>query len=488
MVETDLSKLSPSLIWQIFEDITKIPRCSKKEEKIRAWVKEWAENKGLFFKEDEAGNILLRQKASPGFETHPTLVLQGHLDMVCQKAKDLQFNFDTDPINAFIDESGEFVTAEGTTLGADNGIGVSMCLASLIDPEIKHGPLEALLTVDEETGLTGAFSLKPGFFTGKFLLNLDSDDLGVITVSSAGGGDTEITLDCQTEDINDLQGFELTIKGLTGGHSGTDIHLGRLNAIKALGDGLSKIKDKNLHIKTIDGGKAHNAIPLDASSQFFVSSGKREAVHQLLTDWKETTKKEVSEKEPGILIELNTIPSEKTVFSHQTTIAILDLILQLPHGPAAYSKEIPDLVETSTNLATIKSEANHVKINLSTRSAKNTELAKARNKIKDIAEKLGASVAQENAYPGWYSDLNSPFLNLVKQKYEKVLGKEVQLKAIHAGLECGLFTDLDSELQIVAMGPDIKDGHSTKERVYIESVVLIWNTVKAVIESLEALQ
>ncbi|MFX1534603.1 MAG: beta-Ala-His dipeptidase [Promethearchaeota archaeon] len=487
MMKTDLSRLSPSLVWQIFEAITKIPRCSKKEEKIRAWIKKWAENNNIFFKEDEAGNILLRQEASPGFETRPTLVLQGHMDMVCQKAKDFQFNFDTDPINAFVDESGEFVTAESTTLGADNGIGVSMCLASLINPELKHGPLEVLLTVDEETGLTGAFNLKPGFFTGKYLLNLDSEDLGVITVSSAGGGDTEITLDCQTEDITDLQGFELTIKGLNGGHSGTDIHLGRLNAIKALGDGFSKINDSNVQIKAIVGGKAHNAIPLDASSKFFVPSDKKEVVHQILTDWKENITKEVSEKEPGIIIELSTIPSEKTVFSRQSTATILDLILQLPHGPAAYSKEIPDLVETSTNLATIKSESSHVKINLSTRSAKNKELTKARNEIKDIAEKLGASVAQENSYPGWSSDLNAPFLNLVKQKYEKVLGKEIQLKAIHAGLECGLFTALDPELQIVAMGPDIKDGHSTKERVYIESVALIWDIVKDVIESLEEL-
>ncbi|MFX0060926.1 MAG: beta-Ala-His dipeptidase [Candidatus Hermodarchaeota archaeon] len=484
MVKTDLSRLSPSLVWQIFEDIIKIPRCSKKEEKIRAWVKKWAKNNDVLFKEDESGNILLRQEGSLSFEERPTLILQGHMDMVCQKAKDFQFDFDTDPINAFVDESGEFVTAESTTLGADNGIGVSMCLASLIDPEIKHGPLEVLLTVDEETGLTGAFSLKPGFFTGKYLLNLDSEDLGVITVSSAGGGDTEITLDCQTEDITDLQGFELTIKGLTGGHSGTDIHLGRLNAIKTLGDGLSKIKDNNLQLNAIVGGKAHNAIPLDASSKFFVRSDRKEAVHQILTHWKENIEKEVSEKEPGIIIELNPIPNEKRVFSQQTTAAILDLILQLPHGPAAYSKEIPDLVETSTNLATIKSEANQVKITLSTRSAKNDELAKARNKIKDIAEKLGASVVQENAYPGWYSDLNAPFLNLVKQKYEKVLGKEVQLKAIHAGLECGLFTALDPELQIVAMGPDIKDGHSTKERVYIESVALIWKIVKEIIESL----
>ncbi|MFX1517708.1 MAG: beta-Ala-His dipeptidase [Promethearchaeota archaeon] len=476
-----LGKLKPQIVWNIFEDISQIPRESKKEQKIREWVKKWANNHQISWMEDNVGNLLLSAEASEECEKFPGVILQGHLDMVAQKNPDSSHDFDNDPIPIKIDE--DFVTAEGTTLGADNGIGIAIALAAIIDPSLKHGPIDVLLTVDEETGLTGAFGLDKSFLKYKFLLNLDSEEEGKITVSSAGGGDTKFTIPFTRGSKSSLIGFTLTIGGLTGGHSGVDIHKNRFNAIKVLVEGLVNIRQKveDFYICSINGGSAHNAIPRNASCEFLVDN--TEGVREIFDDWKRQIKS-YKKNEPKINVNLQETPLDTYISS---TNAVITLLYEIPHGPLAFSNEIVDLVETSNNLALIKTTLDSIEIVASTRSSFNEELHHVRSELKDLGDRVGAEVIQEPSYPGWHPELDSPFLNLTKQAYEREYGEEVKLKAVHGGLETGLFKGIDPELQLVSIGPEIKDAHSPQERVYIESVDLIWRTVKAVLSNLNRL-
>ena len=472
--------LRPKIIWDLFEDITQIPRESKKEEKIRSWIKSWAVNHNLPYREDKIGNILLSTDASNGCEHYRGVILQAHLDMVCQKDPGSAHDFDNDPIPVKIVD--DYVTAEGTTLGADNGIGIAVCLATLIDPHLKHGPIEVLLTVDEETGLTGAFALESNFFSHNLLLNLDSEDEGEITISSAGGGGTKIVLPINREKKTSLTGFKLTVGGLTGGHSGIDIHKSRLNAIKVLVEGLINIRQKvdvNFHICSINSDGAHNSIPRDAHCEFLVDN--TEAVKQIFKEWIkqiETYRK----YESKIKVDLQEMSIDTCMTSSN---AIITLLYEIPHGPLSYSKNISDLVETSNNLATVRTTPTTVEIVVSNRSSNDEELNRVRSELKELGERVDAEVYQGPAYPGWQPELDSQFLGLVKQEYEREYGKEVKLKAIHAGLETGLFKGINPRIQLVSIGPEMKDVHSPQERVYIKSVDLLWRVVKAVLTKLD---
>jgi len=481
MVENILAHLEPKLVWSIFEAITQIPRPSKKEEKIRQWIKTWAKEHNIpVKKEDEVGNILLAAEARPGCEGYATIVLQAHMDMVCQKNPEVEIDFENDPLKIAID--GDKVHALGTTLGADNGIGLAYCLAALIDPDIKRGPLEVLLTVDEETGLTGAFNIKKGFFTGKYLLNVDSEEVGKITISSAGGGGTEIIFPISSKERGDTA-LSLKISGLQGGHSGVDIDKPRLNAIK-LGVTALKELEGEIFLATITGGSAHNAIPRDFSCEVVFAHEKEKEITKQLTKWQKEVLNIAKKTEPGIKIEI-TKSEVKKALSKETTAAILSTLQEIKHGPIAFSKEIPGLVQTSSNLAVVRTSEQEVKIHVSTRSSVTDELEKVRNEIKTIGEKYHAKVQIDKAYPGWKPQPDAAFVRIVKKAYEEVLEKPVALEAIHAGLECGLFAALDSELQIASIGPNIANAHSPDEFVEIGSVKIIWEVIKKVFLKME---
>ncbi|MFW9903741.1 MAG: beta-Ala-His dipeptidase [Candidatus Thorarchaeota archaeon] len=477
-----LKGLEPQIVWELFEEISKIPRASKKEEKIREWVKNLADKQQISWQEDSVGNILLSVKASKGYEDYPGIILQGHLDMVAQKDPESTHDFDKDPIPIKIEN--DYVTAEGTTLGADNGIGVAIALAAIKDPNVLHGPINVLLTVDEETGLTGAFQLDKRFLNYKLLLNLDSEDQGKITVSSAGGGDTKFKILIGREGKASLTGFTLTVGGLMGGHSGVDIHRPRFNAIKILTEGLINIRQKvnEFHICSINGGSAHNTIPRDAYCEFLVDNPK--GVQEIFIEWNRQIKS-YEKNEPKLNVNLQKTTLNTFISSTNT---IITLLYEIPHGALSYSKEIPNLVETSNNLALIKTTPYSIEIITSTRSSYDKELNRIRNELKDLGERVGAEVIQGPSYPGWQPELESPFLSLVRQEYTREYGMDVELKAVHGGLETGLFKGIDPELQIVSIGAKIKDAHSPQERVYIESVDVIWRTVKAVLSNINQIK
>ncbi len=478
-----LTELKPYHVWRLFEKISSIPRQSKKEDLIRVWVKEWGKKNEIKIEEDQVGNLLLHQNATKGFESFPGVILQAHMDMVAQKTPDSNHDFNKDPIQVIINEN--FVRAEKTTLGADNGIGMAMILAVLIDPTVKHGPVDILLTVDEETGLSGAFALKSSFFQFKNLINLDSEDEGEITTGSAGGGDTKVTFSCNLFPANDLLGYQVSVNGLKGGHSGIDIHLPRLNAIKICIDIVEQLQNqgKDVFIENIQGGSAHNAIPRDCTINFGLRSEKdsKKAIVEIIRE-KIIQYRKI---DPKIVINLDET-NIKTYIKESKNI--IELLSTIEHGPLTYSKSIPDLVETSNNLAVVKSNGDFVEISVSSRSSINSELNHVRSRIKRLSEKLGGSIELGKAYPGWNPDLNSSLLKLVQREYSREYQKEVKLKAIHAGLECGLFKGIVPDLEIVSFGPEIKGSHSPDERVNIRSVELIWNVLCSVLEKFNEIE
>lgn len=484
MSDRTLDDLEPNLVWQMFKEITKVPRPSKKEGKIRKWVKNWASKNNIKVKEDKTGNLLLSKDAAPGCKKFPTLILQAHLDMVCQKQSHIEIDFENDPINAFVE--GDTVRAVGTTLGADNGIGMAIGLAALISPDLKHGPLEVLLTVDEETGLTGAFALEAGFFGGKYLLNIDSEEVGKITISSAGGGGTDFVYKSKLENKSNHKSIKLTISGLKGGHSGVDINLPRLNAIKLGIDALIMHQD-SLLLNSLNAGSVHNAIPRDFECIILVPEKERKNILRNLKQWRKNTLDIARTSEPEITIDISDV-TETLAFKSETTKDVLNLLLDINHGPLTYSKEIVGLVQTSSNLAVVETTEKEISIHVSTRSSVNKELEEVRAKLKEIGMNHGAKVTQDEAYPGWEPNPGSPFLKLVKRIYEEVSDSTIELEAIHGGLECGLFVSLDPELQVTSIGVNIHNAHSPDEYVEIESVGIIWDVVVKIIENMNQLK
>ncbi len=483
MSELTLDQLEPKQVWQIFKEITQVPRPSKKEEKIRKWVKNWAVKNNLKVKEDKTGNLLLSKAASTDCKDYPTLILQAHLDMVCEKHPEVVIDFEKDPINIIVEEN--IVRADGTTLGADNGIGMAIGLAALASSELKHGPLEVLLTVDEETGLTGALALEAGFFSGKFLLNIDSEEVGKITISSAGGGGTDFVFKSKFQLQPDYKGIKLVITGLKGGHSGVDINLPRLNAIKLGIDALLEHQDIIL-LNSMKAGSAHNAIPRDFECTILVPGKNRKNILKKMKLWRSNAIEIAKDSEPNLKIDITQV-DEKQAFDSDITKNLLNLLLEINHGPLTYSKEIVGLVQTSNNLAVVETTDKLINIHVSTRSSMNEELIDIRAKLAEIGTKFNAKVSQDKAYPGWKPNPNSPFLKLVKSIYEEVINDTVELEALHAGLECGLFVPLDPKLQVTSIGANIFNAHSPDEYLEIGSVDIIWNIVVKVIENMKQL-
>jgi len=478
--------LTPPLVWQLFQAISRVPRCSKKEQKICAWIKAWAKQRNIPCKSDRTGNLLLRRAASPGREGVPVLVLQAHLDMVCVRSEGVRFDFDAEPIPIRVD--GAHVRAEGTTLGADNGIGVAYCLAALIDPRVQNGPLEVLLTVDEEEGGTGALGLKADFFSGRYLLNLDSEETGIITIGTAGLEITDFKFPFRLKKASGCRALALIIRGLAGGHSGMDIHLPRVNAIKLVSAALNKLGEQlPVRLGRFDGGEAANSIPAKAECLVLVPAEVEDRALAVLEQWRRETLSRARDSEPGLEISIQP-DSGKKAFSIEETDTIRRLLTEIPHGARAFSKDIEGLVESSNNLARVRSRKNSFEITVSYRSSVESSLDELGAEMKSRGERHGAQTKQHSRAPGWTAEPDSPFSRMVQKHYGEVLERPVELKAFHAGLECGIFTGIAPDLRMASIGPDIYSVHTPQERVNIPSVALVWTVLLRIIAAMGELE
>ena len=467
--------LKPAAVFHYFEEICQVPRPSKKEEKIVAYLKEFGKKHNLETKVDEVGNVLIKKPASRGMENCKTVVLQSHVDMVCEKNNNVSHDFLTDPIETIID--GEWMKANGTTLGADNGIGVSTERAILADDTLEHGPIECLFTIDEETGLTGAFALKEGFMNGDILLNLDSEDEGELFIGCAGGIDSVAEFNYYEADVPDGYFFcKIEVKGLKGGHSGGDIHLGRANANKILNRFLTLAFNKyDLYLCEIDGGNLRNAIPREAHAIIAIPEANK---HDLRTDLNVFTAEvqaEYAVTDPDMELILSSEPARAKAIDADTTQRLLQTLYAVPHGVYAMSQDIPGLVETSTNLASIKMKpGNIIRIETSQRSSTASSKQDIANMVRTVFEMGGAVVTFGDGYPGWKPNTHSEILEIATASYKRLFGVDAQVKAIHAGLECGLFLDKYPGLDMISFGPTLQGVHSPDERMLIPTVEKFW--------------
>jgi len=467
---SDINDLKPKLLWKHFDEIRKIPHCSKHEEKIREYIINFSKNQKLKYKKDKTGNVVIYKPASPEFKNKPTVILQGHMDMVCEKNSEVKHDFSKDPIKIKINK--DILTADGTTLGADNGIGVATSLAILEDKTLNLGPIEALFTIDEETGLTGAFALENDMLTGKKMLNLDSEDFGVITVGCAGGGDTQVKLEIKK--INKPENFEnqlIKIFGLRGGHSGVDIHEQRGNAIKILARVIWNISNKyQIFLSDIKGGDKHNAIPRESNAIITINKKDKEKIIKELKTHEKNILEEIKPIDPNMKISIEDNNKINKCLDEKSTKTIINLLHGLPHGVDKMSYDIKELVETSTNLATISIKDNIATMGLSTRSSINSALQDLRDRIHAISTLSGAKVTEEEPYPGWKPNLDSDLLKLSKKIFKDMYKKEPIVEAIHAGLECGIIGEKFPGMDMISVGPTIKYPHSPEEQIHINTV------------------
>ena len=475
-----LIDLKPEIVWKYFYEVTQIPRPSKKEGKIIRYLNSFAAEHGLDIRTDAAGNVLICKPATPGYEHRPTVILQSHLDMVCEKHGYIVHDFDNDPILPIVD--GEWVRANGTTLGADNGIGVAAELAILASDNLQHGALECLFTVDEETGLTGASALRQGFMTGNILLNLDSEDEGELFIGCAGGKNTTGTLRFTPSLTSDRTYFRIGVSGLRGGHSGCDIHKGLGNAIKILVRFLHLLNDEwragrmsRFVLATLEGGKLHNAIPRESSAVIGLQESERETVRILLNHFAVETEEELRHVDPSLRLTMETVDPPAFTLSDDSAACVINMLTACPHGVIAMSHEMEGLVETSTNLAAVKTTDDHrVVILTSQRSALESGKKAAVDQVSAVFGLGGAEVEQSDGYPGWAPDTGSAILRTAQETYRRLFGREAKVKAIHAGLECGLFREKYPALDMVSFGPTLRDVHSPNERIEIATVGLWW--------------
>ena len=472
----ELSELKPESVFYYFSEICKVPRPSKKEEKIISYLENFAAEQKLEIKKDEVGNILIKKPATPGKENLKTVVLQSHVDMVCEKNNDVEHDFLTDPIETIID--GEWLKAKGTTLGADNGIGVATELAILAANDIEHGPIECLFTIDEETGLTGAFALKEGFMSGDILLNLDSEDEGELFIGCAGGIDSVGEFHYREVPVpTGYFFFRVDVKGLKGGHSGGDIHLGRGNANKILNRFLSQTAKKyDMYICEVNGGNLRNAIPREAYAICAVPHDAKEPVRVDLNIFIADIENELAVSEPDLKLTLQSETPRKMAIDQDTSSRLLKTLDAVPDGVYAMSQDIPGLVETSTNLASIKMIDNKkIKIETSQRSSILSARNDMANTVRAAFELGGARVSFGEGYPGWKPNPHSEILEIAVASYKRLFGVDAKVKAIHAGLECGLFLDKYPGLDMISFGPTLTGVHSPDERMHIPSVEKFWN-------------
>ncbi|MFC2090090.1 aminoacyl-histidine dipeptidase [Bacteroidota bacterium] len=481
-----MNKLEPALVWKYFDDILKIPRISKNEEQIIAYLEQFAKDHGLAFKKDSVGNCLLSKAALKGFEKRQTVILQSHLDMVGEKLAEVDHDFSTDPIKAVVRDG--WMYAEGTTLGADDGIGVAASLAILASDNLKHGPLECLFTVDEETGMTGAFGIQEGFFSGKILLNLDSEEEGELFIGCAGGIDTVGTFKMKSRKVN-AKHTAITIKigGLRGGHSGDEIHKGYGNAIKLLTLILWKLdKDFSYRLVSINGGKLRNAIPREAEAIVVMARGTKDGFiknTELIVEWIKELYKDV---DPDISLEIQETEITNSCMKREVQNRLIHTLYACPNGVISWSRDIEGLVQTSTNLAVIKDLGQAIEVVTSQRSSSTFEKTEISDRIEALFRLAKGKVMHSDGYPGWKPNPNSQILELSKGVYKKLFDKDPEIKAIHAGLECGLFLEKYPDLDMVSFGPTIRGAHTPEERIEIASVQKFWDFLLGILESIPA--
>lgn len=480
-----LKELKPNRLWNIFEEISAIPRPSKHEEKIIKYVKDFGENLGLDTIVDNSGNVIIRKPATKGKENSKGIILQAHLDMVPQKNNNISHDFLIDSLKLRIDNG--WVKATDTTLGADNGIGVATALAIIKNKNIDHGPIEVLLTSDEETGMTGAFNLEENILNGDILLNLDSEDYGEICIGCAGGINTDITYTFETEHISNLdyETYEISISGLLGGHSGVDINLNRGNAIKILANLLKSIYNRiDFKISNLNGGSIRNAIPREASAIINIKKENIIRFQKIISQAIKSIKTEFNKTDKNLSITINKYDFINEVLKEEYQKNILLCLSECPNGVISMDKNISSLVETSTNIGLLKTTDNKINIVTLQRSSKESEKIKLADKVKDLFEEIGCEVIKNGSYPGWNPNPKSKALEVLTNVYKEIEDKDPDINIIHAGLECGLLGSKYPNWEMVSFGPTIKYPHSPDEKVNIESVEKFWTMLIKALEIL----
>jgi len=481
-MNNELLNLQPSKVWYYFSEILKIPRPSKKEEKIAAYIKDFGKQHNLETLEDEVGNILIRKPATKGRENMIPVILQSHIDMVCEKNEDTVHDFDHDPILAYIDDG--WVKARGTTLGADDGIGIATQLAILASEDIEHGPMECLFTVDEETGLTGAFGLKAGFLKGNILLNLDSEDEGQLFIGCAGGKDTVAEMQTGwTTSPENHQAFRIKVSGLLGGHSGDDINKGRGNANKILNRVLWDASNTlGALVASFEGGNLRNAIAREASATIMVPDKQAANLKKLTVHYDQAIKKELHISDPGVKIQIEETDQPERVLDTITQAALINSVYACPHGVIAMSQDIKDFVETSTNLASVKTGPDAIIITTSQRSSVESAKTNICNMVASVFRMVNARITHSDGYPGWTPNPNSGIVEITRQAYTDLFGEDPKVLAIHAGLECGLIGDKYPGMDMISYGPTLRGVHSPDERLEISTVTKFWDLTLEVLK------
>ena len=480
-----LDQLSPQNLWRYFEDICQIPRPSNKEEKIIRYLLNFAIEHQLEAKKDNAGNVVIKKPATPGMEKVKPVILQSHVDMVCEKNADTVHNFETDAIKPLI--NGDWVTAEGTTLGADNGMGMAAQLAILESSDIPHGPLECLFTVGEEAGLTGAFGLEPDFLDSGILINLDSEDEGELFIGCAGGRDTKAVFTYQPEEVPEGHfGIELGVKGLLGGHSGDDINKGRGNAIKILARFIQQASQSfDLRLAYFEGGNLRNAIPREAVAIITVPSKHKEHITVAYNIFRADIENELKITEPKLKLTLASAQLPSKVVDKPSQISFIDSLMACPHGVIAMSYRMPGMVETSSNLSSVKFNKDHqIIVETSQRSDLETGIDLACAMTASVFRLANAEVSHSNGYPGWTPNPDSEILKISKNVYEQLFKEKPIVRSIHAGLECGIILKKYPGMDMVSFGPTIKEVHSPDEKINIETVQKFWKYLLEVLKNI----
>ena len=470
-------------VLEIFSQICQIPRPSKHEERISQWLQDFAREHHIECVADEAMNVILRVPATAGYEDHPTLILQAHMDMVCEKNSDCDHNFMTDPIETYVE--GDWLKARGTTLGADNGIGIAMALAAITDPDLQHPAIECLFTVDEETGLTGAMKLQDGYLKGTRLINLDSEDDGQIFIGCAGGIDTLAKMHYTPQALQATEQWfpvRLSVSGLMGGHSGDDINKGRANANKVLVGFLQRLLTRTpFLLAAIQGGNLRNAIAREAEATICVPMAYKEQVRIEWNIYTAEVEKTYQDVEKEMRLELESCALPETVIPEAQAHRLIMALTACPHGMIAMSKDMPGLVETSTNLASVKMKEGYIEVNTSQRSSVEASKHWIKREVEYALAMACDEVTHGDGYPGWAPNIHSPLLEITKQAYADLFGKEPQVLAIHAGLECGLFLEKYPFLDMVSIGPQMYGVHSPQERLSLSSTERCYRWLQAVL-------
>ncbi|MBD1575041.1 aminoacyl-histidine dipeptidase [Vibrio sp. S11_S32] len=481
---SEISQLSPQPVWQFFDKICSFPHPSKHEEALAQYIVSWAQEQNLEVRRDETGNVIIKKPATAGMETKKTVALQAHIDMVPQKNEGTAHDFAVDAIQPYID--GDWVTAKGTTLGADNGMGMASCLAVLASNEIKHGPLEVLLTIDEEAGMTGAFGLKAGWLEADILLNTDSEQEGEIYMGCAGGVNASLVFDIERSTLADgVVQQKLAVKGLKGGHSGCDIHTGRGNANKILGRFLAEsAQDLALQVIEFQGGSLRNAIPREASAIVALPANKQAELVAAFEQYTQTVKQELGQVETALETQLTAETSQFSPLSQADQARFIASLNACPNGVIRMDDKIEGVVETSLNVGVITTEAGKITILCLIRSLIDSGREMVEGTLASLAQLAGANLKLDGAYPGWKPDADSEIMHVFRDVYEGIYGRKPNIMVIHAGLECGLFKKPYPEMDMISFGPTIKFPHSPDEKVEIATVALYWEQMIAILENI----